>query len=118
MPQQSSVSARSEPLKYRISSECEENNRKTTRCTETEIFHGEHGVVFCFFQGKKGGVEVVLAANGPRERSSPEGGYGKEKGARRKAAMEKRPELAGRRLWKRERSTPEGGYGKQKGARR
>ena len=26
--------------------------------------------------------------------------------------MEKRPELAGRRLWKRERSTPEGGYGK------
>ena len=110
MPQQSSVSARSEPLKYRISSECEENNRKTTRCTETEIFHGEHGVVFP--QGKKGGVEVVLAANGPRERSSPEGGYGKEKGARRKAAMEKktgarrqaamekRKEHAGRRLWK------------------
>ena len=86
------------------------DNRRTTRCTETEIFHGEHGVVFP--QGKKGGVEVVLAANGPRERSSPEGGYGKEKGARRKAAMEKRPELAGRRLWKRERSTPEGGYGK------
>ena len=86
------------------------NNRKTTRCTETEIFHGEHRVVFS--QGNKGGVEVVLAANGPRERSSPEGGYGKEKGARRKAAMEKRPELAGRRLWKRERSTPEGGYGK------
>ena len=94
MPQQSSVSARSEPLKYRISSECEENNRKTTRCTETEIFHGEHGVVFP--QGKKGGVEVVLAANGPRERSSPEGGYGKEKGARRKAAMERQPRKKGR----------------------
>ena len=94
MPQQSSVSARSEPLKYRISSECEENNRKTTRCTETEIFHGEHGVVFS--QGKKAGVEVVLAANGPRERSSPEGGYGKEKGARRKAAMERQPRKKGR----------------------
>ena len=70
------------------------NNRKTTRCTETEIFHGEHGVVFS--KGKKGGVEVVLAANGPRERSSPEGGYGKEKGARRKAAMERQPRKKGR----------------------